>query len=293
MFIVQGRVRRVGPEINHAHLCTLPVISVSCEGRRGVGGLSVITNSTARSEKTKIGSALSGALVSTLVGLAASNLGIVVICNLIWYYRNKCIFEQARADPYQVILSSNVILQDYHRVECHPEVISPLLSTPFPAFPPPNCSTICFDGSVSIQENCVGVGVALINAAGSFQMGVSKKFRNYVDPEVAEFLALREALKLAREYTSDVFAIFGDAANVVLAANEEAHGPSNCAVILEEILQLKSLLTLRGIFWFRRSSNFIAHSLALYAKNMNSDERIWNCLPDPLCQSLLDDFQRL
>lgn len=30
-----------------------------------------------RSEKTKIGSALSGALVSTLIGLAASNLGII------------------------------------------------------------------------------------------------------------------------------------------------------------------------------------------------------------------------
>lgn len=30
-----------------------------------------------RSEKTKVGSALSGALVSTLVGLAASNLGII------------------------------------------------------------------------------------------------------------------------------------------------------------------------------------------------------------------------
>lgn len=32
---------------------------------------------TLRSEKTKIGSTLSGALVSTLVGLAASNLGIL------------------------------------------------------------------------------------------------------------------------------------------------------------------------------------------------------------------------
>lgn len=30
-----------------------------------------------RSEKTSIGSALSGALVSTLIGLAASNLGII------------------------------------------------------------------------------------------------------------------------------------------------------------------------------------------------------------------------
>lgn len=30
-----------------------------------------------RSEKTKIGSAVSGALVSTLIGLAASNLGII------------------------------------------------------------------------------------------------------------------------------------------------------------------------------------------------------------------------
>lgn len=30
-----------------------------------------------RSEKTKIGSTLSGALVSTLIGLAASNLGII------------------------------------------------------------------------------------------------------------------------------------------------------------------------------------------------------------------------
>ena len=31
----------------------------------------------ARSEKTKIGSMVSGALVSTLVGLAASNIGII------------------------------------------------------------------------------------------------------------------------------------------------------------------------------------------------------------------------
>jgi len=30
-----------------------------------------------RSEKTKVGAAMSGALVSTLVGLAASNLGII------------------------------------------------------------------------------------------------------------------------------------------------------------------------------------------------------------------------
>lgn len=35
------------------------------------------TSLIVRSEKTKIGSTLSGALVSTLVGLAASNLGIV------------------------------------------------------------------------------------------------------------------------------------------------------------------------------------------------------------------------
>ena len=30
-----------------------------------------------RSEKTKVGSAVSGALVSTLIGLAASNLGVI------------------------------------------------------------------------------------------------------------------------------------------------------------------------------------------------------------------------
>lgn len=39
--------------------------------------ISDILRFTLRSEKTKIGSTLSGALVSTLVGLAASNLGIL------------------------------------------------------------------------------------------------------------------------------------------------------------------------------------------------------------------------
>ncbi|KAK6134597.1 hypothetical protein DH2020_031656 [Rehmannia glutinosa] len=214
----------------------------------------------------------------------------VVICTLLWFYRNRKKFDNITPEPFSIVAAANSILEDFDRVEGRPEIPSPLLDSPLFSRPTA-CYRIFFDGAVSPQASCAGLGVALLNPSGNFIKGLSKKISGIFTPEIVEFYALREALIFANRNRVSNFSIFGDAATVILAANEESSAPSAALGILDDIHHLKSSISPLGIFWLRRDSNYVAHRLAFYAKNMLENDHSWDYLPDPLCQSLLDDFQ--
>ncbi|KAK6122144.1 hypothetical protein DH2020_044113 [Rehmannia glutinosa] len=124
------------------------------------------------------------------------NLFVVLSC-LIWYHRNKRKFEGAPLDPISAIMTANSIMKDFNFAACRPEVLS------------------------AAQDRCCGIGVAVFDANGQFIEGLSKKIGGIVDPEVAECLALKEALHFAAKLSIGPISIFGDATQVVLAANEQ------------------------------------------------------------------------
>ncbi|KAK6147594.1 hypothetical protein DH2020_018506 [Rehmannia glutinosa] len=214
----------------------------------------------------------------------------VVITNLIWFHRNKKKFENTTCDPFYVAAAANIILQDFQKSYLHAADFprSPSDSTLSGRFP-----RIYFDGAIAPYNSCGGVGIAYFDKYGNFIHGLSKKFSGINDPEVAETLALREALKLANTLNIGPIFICGDAAQVILAATGEASCPASCSGILQDILSLKASVSLQGIVWIRRSANFVAHTLANFAKHMSHVCYLWDHLPDPVCQSLLDDFQHL
>ncbi|KAK6163080.1 hypothetical protein DH2020_002921 [Rehmannia glutinosa] len=76
-----------------------------------------------------------------------------------------------------------------------------------------------------------GTGVVVYDAAEKFVQGHSKKFPGISNAEVAELLALREALWVGRQLNLSLVEIFGDAAAIILAINGESHFPISCAAI--------------------------------------------------------------
>ncbi|KAK6139968.1 hypothetical protein DH2020_026281 [Rehmannia glutinosa] len=213
------------------------------------------------------------------------------ICNFIWFSRNKKKFENVEPNPYSVVLMANNSLTDYHSARKWPERPSSKLIVDCLLEKSPTGPRIFFDGAISYMG--AGIGVALWDNSGNFLKGFSRKIPDISDAEVAESLALLEALNLARQFNLSLVEIYGDAAAIVLAANEDALFPASCSAIADDISAAKSQITIASISWIRRHKNFVAHFFASYAKHIQSVSYVWDSIPTTLCQSLLDDFQPL
>ncbi|KAK6126762.1 hypothetical protein DH2020_039507 [Rehmannia glutinosa] len=175
------------------------------------------------------------------------NLFVVLSC-LIWYHRNKRKFEGAPLDPISVVMAANNIMHEFCHAVCTPDMLSANLPQSMQPSPLNYFPRVCFDGAISTQARCCGIGVAVFDAQGIFVEGFSKKVTGIVDPEIAECLALKEALHLAEKLNIGPISIFGDAAQVVLAANDQVVGSAASSGILQDIFSLKKLVHIKGIF---------------------------------------------
>ncbi|KAK6144534.1 hypothetical protein DH2020_021354 [Rehmannia glutinosa] len=218
---------------------------------------------------------------------------LAVVCDFIWYARNKKKFENIDPDPLAIALAANNKLVDFNAAHSWPERSSLALSSSCLTKRSPIGPCIFFDGAISTSGSCAGTGVVVYDAAGKFVQGHSKKFPGISNAEVAELLALREALWVGRQLNLSLVEIFGDAAAIILAINGESHFPISCAAIYDEVLAAKAQVSLASISWIRRHNNSVAHFFASFAKNMSFDSYDWDHIPPPLCQSLLDDFLHL
>ncbi|KAK6119838.1 hypothetical protein DH2020_046411 [Rehmannia glutinosa] len=212
-----------------------------------------------------------------------------VICDGLWFAHNKKIYEKSHTDPYSVVLSASNRLMEF--AEARNSLEKPSIELKSDCFKArkPQGPTIYFDGAIS--NSGAGVGCAIFDDSGAFIYGISKKFRGILEAEIAETLALKEALRLGKQFNLSMVEIYGDAAAIILAANNEALFPISCAALEEDIQIARAQLSHRGIFCISRQHNLVAHHFACFAKNMNCDSYFWEDLPNSLCQSLLDDFQ--
>ncbi|KAK6141372.1 hypothetical protein DH2020_024889 [Rehmannia glutinosa] len=216
---------------------------------------------------------------------------VAIMCDFIWLFRNKKKWEATSTEPYMVALLANNKILDYRASHLWPERPSLALISPCLIPRQPSGPCIFFDGAISSSNNCAGIGVAAFDPGGRFICGVSKRFYGIQNSEVAEMLALKEALSLGKDLNLSLVEIFGDAAAIILAINGDTLFPASCAVLCDDVLDAKSLVSLGGIFWTKRANNSVAHFFSLHAKNMFYDSFVWDALLNHLCQSLLDDFQ--
>lgn len=208
-----------------------------------------------------------------------------VLGYFLWFYRNKMLFEGASVDSFSLISKATHLLSDFRCANGWPERPNSKLLSRSWARPPENGFCFYFDGSVSKDGACAGVGVFVADENVSFVFGVSKAFQGIQSPQLAEMLAFREAILLARSLRLGPIPFVGDSQEVICAILGEGSCLSICLPILEEIQDLLSSTPCLGFFWVRRSLNLVAHELAFHAKSIPFCNATWSSVPDFLLSS--------
>ncbi|KAL6517658.1 hypothetical protein OROMI_033359 [Orobanche minor] len=202
-----------------------------------------------------------------ILGTHDSNIDLFcIICYMLWYYRNKALYEGVRVDEDLIFHSSATLPSDYCKFNAWPERSAISLISRLWSKPPAHGIRVFFDGALSPRP-AGGTGVFVCDETGRFIHATSKFYVGINNPLVIELLALRDAFRLALHLGLHSFSLLGDSQQTVLAVNREEDVPFICASVLEDINSLSLLAPFLGIFWIRRSENLAAHDLAFYAKN--------------------------
>ncbi|KAK6149255.1 hypothetical protein DH2020_016780 [Rehmannia glutinosa] len=114
-----------------------------------------------------------------------------IMCDFIWYFRNKKKWDNVAVDPFITFMCSNTKLLDFRNAQAWPERPSPTLISHCLMEKIPSGPHIFFDGSISSSNCCAGTGVVIFESSRNFVFGFSRKFVGIQDAEVAEVLALK------------------------------------------------------------------------------------------------------
>lgn len=134
------------------------------------------------------------------------------------------------------------------------------------------------DGAYSEREGCGGSGVVLRDHHGGFVAGASHFFPSVPDPERAELLACKQALKLASEKDVRKLCLESDCFGAVAKiksrdTDRSLHGP-----LVEEVKALLSGFEEYSVNHVRRTGNGAAHLLAKFGRE-NKVCRVWDSTP--------------
>ncbi|KAK6117615.1 hypothetical protein DH2020_048630 [Rehmannia glutinosa] len=216
---------------------------------------------------------------------------ILTICSNIWGAFNRLIFEDLTLSPPTIVASSSQILVSFQTAHLWPERPSPSLNNQDILRKAPPGHHIFFDGAISFSRNCAGVSVVIINHAGSFVRGFSKSFEGISDSNIAEALALLEAIALASELSLPQSSFLGDSSIVITAAKGDSESLYGADAVFADIFESLKTFVHSGFYWIPRVDNLVAYEFAHFAKSNACNGTSWNVPPDFLSQSALDRFQ--
>ncbi|GMN68764.1 hypothetical protein TIFTF001_037815 [Ficus carica] len=131
------------------------------------------------------------------------------------------------------------------------------------------------DASVSSGSDHIGIGAVIRDEKGRILGAMAKSVEGTFSPFLAECIALREGLMMAKELESFTLVVETDAINVVSAVSDNTEFSLECP-ILEDVKQLLTQLWNPGVYHIRRSTNHVAHFLARFGFNSNCTN-VWIC----------------
>ncbi|GER29180.1 ribonuclease H-like superfamily protein [Striga asiatica] len=217
---------------------------------------------------------------------------LVAIWDGIWQARNGVIFQQRTVRPWNIVLNASRTVAEFASHSLNPEMPDPALSyLPTSVVPSDDATRIYFDGSISPNRVCGGSGVFARSANGVFLQALSRRFDGIVDADLAEALAMREAILLAQRLNVPNVAVMEDSSLIVQASFGLTDAPSSCSPVIDDIVACLSHLPSVKLFWIPRSENVVAHSLARHATSSSSSISVWSDPPNFLSHLVLDHFQ--
>ncbi|GMN26456.1 hypothetical protein TIFTF001_001317 [Ficus carica] len=185
----------------------------------------------------------------------------------LWCERNKVVHGGEDGDPHTILdlgMASFGEWQALNQVPIQFQVVGPDVWLP----PQPGYLKLHVNASVSPGSDHIGIGAVIHDEKGLILGAVAKSVEGTFSPFLAECIALREGLMIAKELESVTLVVETDAINVVstVSDNQELSVEGS---ILEDVKQLLVQVRSTGVYHIRRSANHVAHLLARFGYNSN------------------------
>ncbi|GMN40729.1 hypothetical protein TIFTF001_009947 [Ficus carica] len=192
----------------------------------------------------------------------------------LWCERNKVVHGGEESDPEDILDLGSASFGEWqalYQVPVQSQVVGSDVWLP----PQSGYLKLNVDASVSPESDHIGIGAVIRDEKGRILGAMAKSVEGTFSPFLAECIALREGLMMAKELESVTIVVETDAINVVSAVSDNTEfsleGP-----ILEDVKQLLAQLWNPGVYHIRRSANHVAHLLARFGFNSNCTN-VWIC----------------
>jgi ribonuclease HI len=156
--------------------------------------------------------------------------------------------------------------------------------------PPVGSVLINVDAALFKSSNRMGVGVVIRSHNGECLAACSELINEVTSPELAEALAIRRALALAREEGFDKIMVASDCLSVVHRINNSTQDRSFLGVVIEDIKKETMSFTSYSFFHIPRKCNESTHVLAKRSElsgNVRFCSVAPDCIRDILCNDLI------
>ena len=210
----------------------------------------------------------------------------------IWGNRNDAFFNGKVRDPLTLVSYALNSQAAFWEANLQATTIQSPRHSSVWSLPPAPHFKVNFDAYISTVHQIVGIGVVIHSCDGQFIAGLSKKLRILSSAELAEALAAREAISLAKILMIPSFILEGDVFSVIKHISSSDEILSNLDIVLEDICITLSDQYLVDVVWTLRDANKIALSLTNFAKTSNFLESLWSSPSTSVKQLVSDDFQQ-
>jgi ribonuclease HI len=137
---------------------------------------------------------------------------------------------------------------------------------------PPPVGTVWLnvDAALFKSSNRMGVGVVIRSHSGECLSAISELVNEVTSPELAEAIAVRRALALAREEGFDKIMVATDCLSLVNRINNSILDRSFLGVVIQDIKKEATLFNSYSFFHVPRKRNVAAHVLARRSETFGS-----------------------
>uniref|UniRef100_A0ACD5XPQ5 Uncharacterized protein n=3 Tax=Avena sativa TaxID=4498 RepID=A0ACD5XPQ5_AVESA len=152
--------------------------------------------------------------------------------------------------------------------------------------PPTGTAVVNSDAALFSSSSRMGVGVVIRDHTGSFLAACSKLLDEVTSPEIAEALAIRSAISLARDEGLNDFILVSDCLSVIQRIQSPVRDRSMVGVVVEDIKILAASLSSVTFRHVSRHCNNSAHAMARRAELSGScffHGVAPKCIRDKLC----------
>uniref|UniRef100_A0A803PPP9 RNase H type-1 domain-containing protein n=1 Tax=Cannabis sativa TaxID=3483 RepID=A0A803PPP9_CANSA len=138
------------------------------------------------------------------------------------------------------------------------------------------------DVGVSVEDRKIGMGALISNRTRHVLFSSAAPYAGLLEPHVVEAKALLYGISCCMQMWYTVITVFSDCQRVVLAVNSKVPCRNEFGMVLNDINHIRNSFSIISLSHCNWSKNYVAHSLAKRALDLDETRVLWPSLPADL-----------